>query len=72
MASIDYKSCDLCGYKAFYDANISDPRYVATWDPQEAKEWEPIGLAVLCYECNRTHEAVIRPRAAQDRDAGNE
>lgn len=62
MASADYKLCDLCGCKAFYDANVEDPRYQATWDPRVAKRWEPIGIAVLCSECNRTHEAIIRAR----------
>lgn len=63
MAMADYKRCDVCGGKAFYDANITDHRYVATYDPQEAKEYDPVGIAVLCSECNKTHEAVIRPRA---------
>ena len=60
MALADYKQCDRCGAKAFYDANISDPHYVATWDPSE--DTPPIGLAVLCAKCNETHEAVIRKR----------
>ena len=60
MAMADYKQCDVCEGKAFYDANITDPRYCATWDPSE--DWEPIGLAVLCSECNKTHKAVILPR----------
>lgn len=62
MAMADYCKCALCGAKAFYDANISDTRYVATYDPEMAKEQPPIGLAVLCPDCNLTHEAVIRPR----------
>lgn len=60
MAYCDYKLCDLCGGKAFYDTVITDPHYCATWDPNETKP--PIGLAVLCAQCNLTHEAVIRPR----------
>lgn len=70
MASCDYKSCDLCGGKAFYDAIVEDPRYVATWCPETAKEWPPIGIAVLCSECNKTHEAVIRPRRAAQTEGG--
>lgn len=62
MAIADYRLCDVCGCKAFYDAQISDPGYVATYDPSE--DAEPIGIAVLCWSCNKTHEAVIRPRAA--------
>lgn len=64
MAMCDYALCDICGGKAFYDAVITDPRYVATYDSQEAKEWEPVGIAVLCSHCNKTHEAIVRPRAA--------
>ena len=61
MALIDYALCNVCGGKAFYDANISDPRYCATYDPTE--DFEPIGIAVLCPECNKTHKAIIVPRA---------
>jgi hypothetical protein len=63
MALCDYNLCDLCGEKAFYDAQINDPTYVATYDPNE--KCEPIGIAVLCPECNKTHEATIRPRGDQ-------
>ena len=66
MAVADYKSCDLCGGKAFYDANLHEDRYVATWDPETAKRHDPIGLAVLCPACNKTHEAIIRPRVSPD------
>ena len=64
MAMADYKACDLCGGKAFYDANIHDGCYVATYDPSTAEDTPPIGLAVLCAACNETHEAIIRPRDA--------
>lgn len=62
MALSDYKLCDVCQGKAFYDANISDPRYCATWDFEEAIQTEPIGIAVLCSECNKTYECVIQKR----------
>ena len=61
MAMCDYALCDVCGGKAFYDANISDPRYCATYDPTE--DADPIGIAVLCSECNKTHRTIIGPRA---------
>ncbi|MFN3169254.1 MAG: hypothetical protein ACE37E_01015 [Hyphomicrobiales bacterium] len=66
MALADYKRCDVCGGKAFYDANITDPRYVATWDDSE-DEFEPVGLAVLCSGCNKTHKAVIVDRKTGER-----
>lgn len=59
MAMCDYAQCHKCHGKAFYDANISDPGYCATWDPSE--EADPIGIAVLCAECAKTYEAVILP-----------
>lgn len=61
MAMADYALCDVCHGKAFYDANITDSRYCATYDPTE--DAEPIGIAVLCSECNKTHELIIRPLA---------
>lgn len=64
MAMADYRLCDVCGGKAFYDADIRDSHYCATWDPSE--DAEPIGLAVLCSDCNKTHEAVVRPREAAE------
>jgi hypothetical protein len=64
MASSDYALCNNCGRKAFYDAVIDDPHYVATYNPRVAKEWKPVGFAVLCEFCNETHEIVIRQRAA--------
>ena len=62
MASADYQLCDVCDRKAFYDADISDPHYVATYDP--LSNFEPIGIAVLCSECNKTHEVLVQPRDA--------
>lgn len=62
MASIDYKLCDLCGFKAFYDANIEDQRYRASWGAKDSVDVAPIGIAVLCPNCNATHECVIRKR----------
>lgn len=39
MAWSDYKICDLCGdAKVFYDANILDERYCATWGEAELAE----------------------------------
>ena len=63
MALSDYKLCDECGAKAFYDMDITDPGYCATYDPDE--DCDPIGIAVLCAECNKTYEAIIVPRGAK-------
>lgn len=64
MALADYALCHVCQSKAFYDANITDPRYCATWDDSE--DCDPVGIAVLCPECNKSHVAIIVPRHSQD------
>lgn len=62
MAWSDYKICDHCGNaKVFYDANIQDERYQATWG--EPSDYDPIGLKAICGNCNKTHEVVIVARA---------
>ena len=61
MAWADYKICDLCGdSKVFYDADIRDERYQATFG--EESRYDPIGLKAICGECNKTHEVVIVAR----------
>ncbi len=65
MAWNDYKICDLCqSAKVFYDANIEDERYQATWGKKS--NYAAIGLKAICGECNQTHEVVIVPRATQE------
>jgi len=60
MAMCDYRLCDVCEDKAFNDTNITDSRYCATWDPSE--DVDPVGLAVLCADCAKTHHcAVLTP-----------
>lgn len=59
MALCDYKLCDLCGEKAFYDACVTDPRYCATWDHDVDED--PIGLAVLCPSWAKTHTVGVIP-----------
>lgn len=46
MAGIDYYSCDVCGNKTFYDANVD-------WD--STVEFRRIGqIACICVECRKT------------------
>lgn len=67
MAWSDYKICDCCGNaKVFYDANIQDARYQATWG--EPSDYDPIGLKAICGECNKTHEVVIALREKETAD----
>lgn len=57
MAGADYRSCDICGCKTYYDADLN-------WD---FKEYPEHGLRlgdwkVICIECAKTHEVVIVSR----------
>ena len=72
MAGADYYSCDLCGRKTFYDAEL---QYEAWRDngkrnsnPVTGHPW-PIGagaMAVLCVDCAKTHAITIAPNAQAD------
>jgi hypothetical protein len=74
MALADYKLCDQCGGKAFYDTNLSysfSEKVSGAWknpdDPfkevgeyQEGASLDYLGdWAVLCLECAKTHKTVI-------------
>lgn len=58
MAASDYRLCDVCNGKTFYDARLN----------YDFKEHPGVGLygvgdwAVLCVECNKTHEIKVVPR----------
>jgi hypothetical protein len=74
MALADYRLCDVCGRKTFYDSNLNYDfpergQYGDEWDDQDkARGWrlERLGdWAVLCKECAATHECVIVPRATE-------
>ena len=65
MALADYRLCDVCGSKAFYDARLN---YEQTSDGALRNGGEMIqGLSldrlgdwyVLCADCARTHRCVI-------------
>lgn len=73
MASCDYRLCDVCGGKAFYDANLS-------YEHSSATERQPALVtgrvdsdyclgslgdwAVLCDKCSKTHMTQIVRRAS--------
>lgn len=73
MALADYRLCDVCNGKAFYDSNLSYE------DEHEAPDREPFRVAgesagwgyrlgylgdwaVLCTDCAKTHKTAIVPR----------
>lgn len=64
MALVDYKLCDVCNSKAFYDANIEDRAYRATYD-KSITSVKPIGIKVLCGDCAETHDINIIERAVE-------
>jgi hypothetical protein len=60
MAMADYRLCDRCGNKAFYDSNLNydfdncDP---VTGEPKLDRVGD---MAVLCDACAKTYEVIIR------------
>ena len=66
MAFVDYRLCDVCGSKAFYDARLN---YEQTSDGAALRNGGEMiqGLSldrlgdwcVLCTDCARTHRCVI-------------
>ena len=71
MALADYRPCDKCGAKAFYDARLN---YEVTKDREEEHrvcgrpshmKLENLGdWAVLCRDCAKTHRTAIVKREA--------
>ena len=70
----DYRLCDVCGCKAFYDSNLSyeypDKNGNGTWgkiEPDELVRDSDYKLyhlgdwAVICTDCAKTHKCVIVP-----------
>lgn len=61
MAAADYYSCDVCGRKTFYDADLE---YTSS-----PPDYEPVlpgvgAMKVICTSCADSHEVVIVPRPA--------
>lgn len=64
MAAADYRLCDVCGTKTYYDADLA-------WD---FKQYPEHGLRlgdwkVICIECAKTHECVIVPKSVSQRES---
>lgn len=69
MAMADYRLCDKCGHKAFYDSNLNY-EFGKTWEGRPLPEDEKCrdsdykidylgDWAVLCRDCAKTHRCVI-------------
>ena len=77
MAMADYRCCDKCGCKAFYDAELNytdnSDKHMEGNKPfsvagKVGTEWDykldNVGdWAVICQKCSETHETVIRPKS---------
>lgn len=72
MAGADYKHCDFCGRKAFYDAKLAytepDKDELPFLEVGESQCGFKFGLgnlgdwAVLCSDCAKTHKTAIVSR----------
>jgi len=73
MAAADYRLCDQCGCKAFYDAGMYDfdppaegvPDILDNEKPKHLWTCQLGGWAVLCRDCVKTHKAVVVPRSSE-------
>lgn len=71
MALADYRLCDLCEGKAFYDAHMhyQYPNRDGSWEddygsPIRGENYKLGYLGdwkVLCVDCAKTHKCVIQP-----------
>lgn len=75
MAMADYRQCDVCGCKAFYDANLNyewpDKNGNGSWGQKIEKDelvrdsghkLDHLGdWAVICTDCAKTHKCVVLP-----------
>lgn len=73
MAAADYRLCDVCEGKAFYDANLTYEDEIDAPDRppyrvagEDAGGWGyRLGYlgdwAVLCTDCSKTHRTAILP-----------
>ena len=51
MALCDYRPCDVCGGKAFYDANLN---YDSDGGLDNLGDW-----VVICKSCAKTHKCLV-------------
>lgn len=79
MAYADYRLCDKCDSKAFYDSDLSYEGPKSKYDPDSFRvqgENQIYGAslgylgdwAVLCKDCAKTHKTVIVPIEETPRD----
>lgn len=54
MAGADYRSCDVCGAKTFYDANLNYDFDAYPKHGLRLGDWK-----VICEKCAETHEVKV-------------
>ncbi len=59
MAAADYRLCDICNCKTFYDSNLDYDwnNYNKTTGLSRTGDW-----AVICEDCATTHEVIIQEK----------
>lgn len=69
MAAADYRLCDVCKAKTFYDAELNYEHGGADiscrngGDMILGQELQGLGdWIVICKKCTETHEIVLRPK----------
>jgi hypothetical protein len=68
MALADYRTCDVCGAKAFYDASLNYDLPDAAYEVPLEEQVKGFGYrldhlgdwAVICLECAKTHKCIIQ------------
>jgi hypothetical protein len=74
MALSDYRLCDVCGGKAFYDANLNYKEADVgdtVYRTAGARNYFSYALdmlgdwAVLCEKCAKTHRCAIVPKGGE-------
>lgn len=62
MALADYRLCDVCGAKAFYDANLNYEEDTETPIRDCNVGLDYVGdWVVICQDCAKTHQCVVVP-----------
>jgi len=60
MAAADYKLCDVCSGKVFYDATLNYNDAETEAEKTRGYSLDHLGdWAVICEECAKTHKCII-------------
>lgn len=65
MAGADYKSCDVCSAKTFYDANLDYEQPTKEMMADKKYDWWLHGIGdwkVICPKCAETMKVIIVPK----------